>query len=114
MKYCRIVAKSWPDEYQEHDFLISDWGVEKECIDKLRKVAAALKLKGGQWWNFEYRGENQEPIVMYKGMLTKKEIYWFNDIAPYGECGIKEIVKIEIYEKTVLEKLIDEHNNQTR
>jgi hypothetical protein len=97
-------------DYNDGDILhqIKENTSEKE-IKLFRKVAKVIKEMNREHhnWGIGYCLEkDNDPRILYKGKLTKKEIEDMEDILPYGEYGIHTIYSIRILEVEKDEELL--------
>lgn len=91
MLICKVTGDVNDADYISTEFEFKDPEDKEYGIEFLKKVAAALALKDGNWTN---------PEKTYNGILTEKEIDAVHNMIPHGHGGIHSIESIELYEKT--------------
>lgn len=96
-KYVEIKADTNDGDYVTERYTLLDGELER-----YKKVAVDLKEKHGKWPKGEMAGKNDNPSLIYAGILTDEDIEWFNESTPYGEYGIHTIESITIL--TIIEE----------
>jgi len=90
-KYVEITVDTNDGDYVTERYSLLDGELEK-----YRKIASALKIKHGRWPKGQMAGKNDNPSLIYNGLLTNEEIEWFNESTQYPEYGFHSIESIKI------------------
>lgn len=92
-KYLVIVADTNDADYVETMNVVTD-----EQLQKLDLIIKAIKkCKDRHNWP-NYDGADKSIEQLYEGILTEKQIEFFNDLCPTGEYGIHTIESIRLLE----------------
>ena len=80
------------------DYISNTTEITKASLKTVTKVAKAIKecKMDYNWATYDRAEKELSPEVVYKGVLTKKEIDCFREYVPYHEYGVHTIESIEI------------------
>lgn len=81
------------------DYIKREYWVTQETIDKIKPIWKVVKKnRNDNWVTGDVARAGEKPQDMYKGILSKKEIEFFDSYIPSGEFGAHTIESIEIHE----------------
>jgi hypothetical protein len=95
-------------DYNDADYITEETEIKGnvlENLDLIKRIATAVKAKGlhRNWITGE---QTDTPLTEQYPEFTEEELELFGDLVPYAEYGVNTIVKIEIREIRVMERLL--------